>query len=113
MIRTGPDRPMASHPAVRLTILLSARDHTRHHSLSVALMERSRGAGLVGAILFEAVEGYGTSGKLHRTQLFAKDAPQNLVIIDTPERIDAFIESVDELLEGACYLLDPVDVIDF
>ena len=63
--------------------------------------------------MFQALEGYGTSGKLHRTHLFAEDAPLKLVIVDTPERIDAFIESVHELLEGVSFMLSPVDVIDF
>jgi hypothetical protein len=110
---TGPGRPTASHPATRLTVLLGVRDQTHHHALSVTLMDKARKAGLSGATLFQALEGYGTSGKLHRTHLFAEDAPLNLVIVDTPERIDAFIESVHELLEGVSFLLSPVDVIDF
>jgi PII-like signaling protein len=76
-------------------------------------MDKARKAGLDGATIFQALEGYGYSGKLHRTHLFAEDAPLNLVIVDTPERIDAFIESVHELLEGVSFMLSPVDVIDF
>jgi len=36
-----------------------------------------------------------------------------LVIVDTSERIDAFLESIGDLLEGVSFLLSPVDVIDF
>jgi len=112
-MKNVPNGPIARHPAVRLTVLLSARDHTHHQSLPVMLMDKARKAGLDGATLFQALEGYGTSGKMHRTHLFAEDAPQNLVIVDTSERIDAFLESIGDLLEGVSFLLSPVDVIDF
>lgn len=113
MTSSGSARPPTSRPGTRLTILLGVRDQTHHRSLSAILLDRAHQAGLRGATVFQASEGYGTSGTLHRTHLFAEDAPLNLVIVDTTERIDAFVAGVGDLLEGVSFLRSPVDVIEF
>jgi PII-like signaling protein len=99
------------HPVVRLTILFGLRDHFHHQSLMVELIQRARRAKLSGATAFEGVEGFGNSGRLHRTHLLSEDTPVALVIVDQPERIQSFLTETGELLAGLLVTLDDVDVV--
>ena len=106
------ERSITSHPATRLSILLTIRDHAQHHSLMVKLVQRARGAGLAGGTVFEAQQGYGASGRLHRRHLISEDAPVVIVIVDHPDRIGSFLDSVEDLLEGVVFMIDDVEVIE-
>ncbi len=95
----------------RLSIRLTVRDHDRRGTLTVAPMQRARGAGLAGGTVFEAVEGYGSPGQLHRQHLFRLDAPVEVVFVDQPERIDPFLDEVEGLLGGTTITISDVDVV--
>ena len=101
-----------SHRATRVSILLSLHDHARHGSLMIRLLQKAHHAKLAGATAFEAYAGYGASGQVHRTHLMSDDAPVTLVIIDLPDRIDAFLEEVAGLLHGVVVTVDDIDVLD-
>jgi PII-like signaling protein len=105
--------PIAGHPAKRLCIMLTVRDHFHHRSLMVKLLTGARRAGLAGGTIIEALAGYGTSGRIHHTHAFSDDAPVTIVIIDRPERIESFIDSVENLLAGVAFMISDVEVIDF
>lgn len=92
----------------RLTILLGSRDHAGHHSLSTELLSRARKAGLAGATLLQGVEGRGRSGRLHRRHVVGEDAPVAIVIVDTPEKIEAFRDSLSSLGSTLVTVVDDV-----
>lgn len=97
--------------ARRITVQLSGRDHAHHRSLVVELLHHARRAGLAGATVFRAQEGYGTSGRMHTTHLLADDAPLSVVIVDRPERVDAFLASTADLLDEAVVVAEDVEVV--
>lgn len=111
MRTTNPSR-IPSHPAKRVSILLSHHDHAHHGSLMIRLLQKARQAKLAGATAFEAHEGFGASGRVHRTHLISDDAPVTLVIIDLPDRIDAFLADVADLLDDVLVVVEDVDVLD-
>lgn len=102
----------SGRPATRLTILMTFHDHVGRKGLEMELLRRARKAGLAGLTVFEAHEGFGSSGRLHRSHLVSDDAPLALVVVDTSERIETFLESVSGLLEGVQVVLDDVDIVD-
>lgn len=108
---TVPSR-FPTHPAKRVTMLLNISDHAHHGSLMTKLLQRARQAKLRGATLFEGYEGYGSSGRIHRTHLLSNDAPVTVVIIDRPDRIDAFLLDVGDLLEDVLTTVSDVEVIE-
>ncbi len=112
MMPTDPRSAVTSHQAKRLTIMATSRDHAHHHSLMVELLRKARRSGLSGGTVLQAQKGFGTSGKLHQRHLFSEDAPLALVIVDEPERIEVYLESVGGLLEDATFVTADVDVID-
>jgi hypothetical protein len=93
-------------------MLLKVRDHDHHGSLLVHIMQRARKAKLAGATAFEALEGFGASGHIHRTRSMTDDAPVVLIIVDRPERIDAFLEQEADLLKKTFITLSDVTVIE-
>ncbi len=108
----GPEPRFSSHPAKRVTILLSVHDHTRHGSLMVQLLQRAKRCKLAGATAFKAQEGYGASGRRHRTHIVSDDAPITVVIVDHPERIDAFLGALEGLLDDVLVTVEDIEVVE-
>jgi PII-like signaling protein len=102
-------------PAKRLTIFIGESDHYRHHSLCTEIVDRARRAGLAGCSVFRGAEGFGATGHLHTARLLSlsEDLPLAIVIVDAPERIDAFLPQLDELVTGGLVILDDVEVIRY
>lgn len=100
-------------PGVRLTLMMTFQDHARHRSLEMEVLKRARKAKLAGLTVFEGQEGFGGSGFVHRTHVMSDDAPLALVMIDTPEKIDVFLESIADLLEGVIAVREDVEILDF
>jgi uncharacterized protein len=101
-----------SHPAQRVTMMLCRRDHAGHGSLMIELLHRARRAKLIGATVFEALEGYGATGQVHRPHFLVADAPVSLVIIDQPDRIDSFLKDVADLLDNVLVIVDDIDIVE-
>jgi PII-like signaling protein len=101
--------------AKRLTIFVGESDHHHHHSLSSEIVLRARKAGLAGASVFRGSEGFGATGHLHTSRLLSlsEDLPVAIVLVDEPERIEAFLPQLDELVTGGLVILDDVDVIRY
>jgi hypothetical protein len=104
--------PFPTRPAKRLTILLRARDHDHHGSLYVHLLQKARKMKLAGATVFEAYEGYGASGQIHRTHSLSNDVPVSVIIVDRAERIDAFLVDAAELLADVVTTVSDVEIVE-
>jgi PII-like signaling protein len=102
-------------PARRLTIFLGESDQYHHHPLSTEIVHRAHQAGLAGATVLRGIEGYGASSRIHTTRLLSlsEDLPIAIVIVDEPERIDAFLPQLDELVGEGLVILDDVQVIRY
>lgn len=103
---------LAGGPAKRLTLLISAHDRIGHSSLSTELMKRARHAHLAGATLFEADQGFGMSGEVHREHMLSDDRPMALVVVDRAHKIEAFLDDVAPLLVGVVATLADVEVLE-
>ena len=69
-------------------------------------------ARLAGATAFEALEGYGVSGQMHKTHTLSDDAPIMIVIIDREEPIEAFLRDAAELLVNVLVTVVDVQVVE-
>ena len=101
--------------AKRLTIYVGESDRHHHHSLVSEIVERARHAGLAGCSVFHGTAGFGATGHLHTARLLSlsEDLPVAIVIIDTPDRIAAFLPQLDELVTGGLVTLDDVEVVRY
>jgi uncharacterized protein len=99
----------------RLTIFIGEADRHGHTPLATEIVQRAHAAGLAGATVFRGVEGYGASNHVHTTRILSlsNDLPMAVVIVDTPERIEAFLPQLDELITEGLVILDDVEVVKY
>ncbi|MEU8619402.1 DUF190 domain-containing protein [Streptomyces sp. NPDC048623] len=105
-----------SGPALRLTALVGETDTWHHRPLSTEIVHRAHAAGLAGASVFHGVEGFGSSALVHTARLLSlgEDLPMAVVIVDTEERVRAFLPELEELMrDGGLVLLDACEVVRY
>jgi PII-like signaling protein len=101
--------------ALRVTIFIGDSDRWHHKPLSTEIVHRAHAQGLAGASVFHGSEGYGASSIVHTSRLLSmsEDLPLAIIIVDTPEKIRAFLPQLDELIFEGLVILDEVSVIKF
>ncbi|MFD8735164.1 DUF190 domain-containing protein [Streptomyces sp. NPDC059618] len=101
--------------ALRLTVLIGENDTWHHRPLYAEIVHRAHAAGLAGASVFKGVEGFGASSLIHTSRLLSlsEDLPVAVIVVDTEERVRAFLPQLDELVTGGLVLLDPCEVVRY
>jgi PII-like signaling protein len=101
--------------ALRLSIMIGESDRWHHKPLSTEIVHRAHKAGLAGATVLHGVEGFGASNRIHTTRLLSlsEDLPVVIVIVDTHDRIHAFLPQLDELVTEGLVILDDCEVIRY
>jgi PII-like signaling protein len=94
-------------------IFLGEADQWHHRPLATEIVHRARDAGLAGATVLRGIEGYGASARVHTARLIglSDDLPVVVVLVDTAERIDAFLPALDELAPHGLVIRDEVHVV--
>lgn len=102
-------------PATRLTIFIGEADQWRHRPLYTEIVHRAHRAGIAGATVLRGIEGFGATSRIHTQRLvsLSTDLPIAVVIVDTSERIDAFLPDLDELITEGLVIRDEVHVITY
>jgi PII-like signaling protein len=100
-------------PAQRLTIIVGESDTVEHHPLYTEIVHRAHAAGLMGASVFRGIEGFGAGSRVHTTRILslAEDLPVSVIIIDTAERIQAFLPILEEIVTDGLVLVEDVQVV--
>ncbi|MDA8436081.1 MAG: DUF190 domain-containing protein [Actinomycetales bacterium] len=101
-----------SGSATRMTIFIGETDQWHHHPIYTEIVHRAHHAGLAGASVMRGIEGFGKSSRVHTTRILSlsEDLPVAIVIVDTDEKIRAFLPQIDELVSEGLVILDPVEV---
>jgi PII-like signaling protein len=101
--------------ALRLTVYLGEDDQWHHRPLYSEIVHRAHAAGLAGASVFRGVEGFGASSRVHTARLLSlsEDLPIAVVVVDTEERVRAFLPQLDELVGEGLVVLDEVEVVRY
>ncbi|MFJ8139745.1 DUF190 domain-containing protein [Streptomyces sp. NPDC096013] len=99
--------------ALRLTVFIGENDTWHHKPLYAEIVHRAHTAGLAGASVFRGIEGFGASSRVHTSRLLSlsEDLPVAIVIVDTEERVRAFLPQLDELVTGGLVTLDDCEVV--
>ena len=101
--------------ATRVMIFLSEDDRVGHHGLYDELLNRAREDGLAGATVWKGIEGFGSSGHF-RTNRFPDAVvglPVAIELVDSSERIEAFLPIVAELAPGSFVTREAVEITRF
>ena len=100
-------------PATRLSIIVKEDDRWHHRPLYTEIVHRAHAAGLAGASVFRGLEGYGKSQHIHTSRILslAEELPCSVVIVDTDDKIRAFLPQLEELVTDGLVMVDPVEVV--
>ena len=98
-----------------LRIFVGESDRRGHQPLYTAIVEAARRAGLSGATVFKGIEGYGGHSVVHAARIFdlSSDLPVLIEIVDSEDRVRAFIPQLDEMLKEGLVTLETVEIIAY
>lgn len=101
--------------ARRVTVYVGESDRVHGHGVAGEIVRRARDAGLAGATVLRGMEGFGASQVVHTSRLLtlSEDLPVVVTLIDTHDRIDAFLPVLDELVHGGLVVCEDVEVVKY
>lgn len=89
--------------AKRLRIYLSSTDKLSHETLYEAIVLKAKNSGISGATVLKGIMGYGASSEIYsnKTWELSEKVPLIIEMIDEPEKIDVFYESIKPFFDEA------------
>jgi len=96
-----------------LRIFLGETDRHGHQPLYEVIVLKAREMHLSGATVIRCSMGYGKSSRLHTTKILrlSDDLPVIVEIVDTEEKIKAFLPTLDAMMSGGLVTLEKVQVL--
>lgn len=95
-----------------LRIFIGESDRHEGQPLYEWLVLRAKEQGLAGATVLRGVMGFGASSRIHTSKILrlSMDLPIVVEIVDTHERIAAFIDHVEEAIQVGLMTLEKAEV---
>jgi len=98
-----------------LRVFIGESDTWHGKPLYQAIVERARQQGLAGATVVRGIEGFGASSRIHTSRILrlSEDLPVIIEIVDTAEKIAAFVAVVDEMVTEGMLTTENVEVVAY
>jgi PII-like signaling protein len=98
-----------------LRIYIGSEDSLDGKPLWEILLSKSKEIGLAGATVYKAIAGIGAHSELHSFNIWSlnQKLPLIIEIIDTKEKIDSFLDSIDEIIDEGLMIMSDVDVVSY
>jgi uncharacterized protein len=95
-----------------LRIFVGESDKKDGKPLYEWLVLRARESGLAGATVLRGIEGFGANSRLHTAKILrlSEDLPIVVEIVDTLEKIEAFLPTVDHAIAEGLATLEKVQI---
>ena len=103
------------HDCVLLRIFIGESDRHQHHPLHEAIVLKARELHLAGATVLRGAMGFGKSSRMHTSKILSlsDDLPVIIEIVDSEEKINAFMPVLDQMMGGGLVTLEKVRVIHY
>ncbi|MEI6562413.1 MAG: DUF190 domain-containing protein [Verrucomicrobiota bacterium] len=101
--------------ATLLRIFIGENDRAGNQPLYEALVLKAREMHLAGATVLRGPLGYGASSRVHTAKILrlSMDLPLIIEIVDSREKIEAFLPALDQMMEGGLATLESVEVLHY
>ena len=101
--------------ALLLRIFIGESDRWQHQPLYEAIVLKAREAHLAGATVLRGPMGFGKASRLHTAKILrlSMDLPLVIEIVDSEEKISAFLPILDPMIGGGLVTLEKVKVIHY
>lgn len=95
-----------------LRIYIGENDRWQHKPLYEEIVRAAREAHMAGATVLRGIEGFGRTSHLHTTRVLrlSEDLPLVIEIVDSADRIDGFLETIDPMITGGMVTTERVAV---
>src|SRR2546430_950421 len=103
------------HEAVLLRIFIGESDKWEHKPLYEAIVLKARESHLAGATVLRGPMGFGKSSRLHTAKILrlSTDLPLVIEIVDSEEKINAFLPVLNGMIGGGLVTLEKVKVMEY
>jgi uncharacterized protein len=101
--------------AVLLRIFLGESDRWENKPLYEAIVLKARELHLAGATVLRGPMGFGKASRLHTSKILrlSLDLPLVIEIVDSEEKINAFLPILDPMMSGGLVTLEKVKVLHY
>jgi PII-like signaling protein len=101
--------------AMLLRVFIGEDDRFERTPLYEAIVLKAREMHLAGATVLRGAVGFGHSSRLHTTKILrlSQDLPLVIEIVDTQEKIDAFLPTLDAMMSSGLVTLEKVQVLQY
>lgn len=98
-----------------LRIFIGETDKFEGRPLYKAIVEEARKQGMAGATVLRGMLGFGANSRIHTSQILrlSEDLPLIIEIVDSEERINAFLPLLDEMINEGLVTLETARVITY
>jgi PII-like signaling protein len=98
-----------------LRIFVGESDKQGHRPLYEVIVLKAREAGLAGATVLRGVMGFGKNSILHTAKILrlSEDLPMVIEIVDSLEKVEAFLPALDEMVTDGLVTLEKIKVLHY
>jgi uncharacterized protein len=101
--------------AVLLRIFFGEDDRFQNRPLHEAIVLKARELHLAGATVLRGHMGFGHSSHIHTNKILrlSQDLPVVVEIVDSKEKIDAFLPLLDQMMTSGLVTIEKVQVLQY
>src|SRR4051795_3421611 len=101
--------------AMLLRVFIGEDDKVRGRPLYEAIVLKGRELQLAGATILRGPMGFGHSSRLHTAKILrlSEDLPIVIEIVDSEEKIEAFVPALEAMMGSGLVTLEKVQVIQY
>jgi uncharacterized protein len=98
-----------------LRIFIGESDRFQHKPLYEAIVLKAREMHLAGATVLRGPMGFGKSSRMHTAKILrlSMDLPMVIEIVDSDDKITAFLPALEEMMSGGMITLERIQVIKY
>ena len=98
-----------------MRIFIGENDKWNEKPLHKALIESMRSNDIAGVTVYQGILGYGANRRIHKDSALhlSHDRPMMLSVVDTEERLRAFLPVLDDMVQQGLVVFSDVEIIKY